>query len=343
MVFVQRSVQEVPSMQKGGTVMQEQVNNWLNGGLDFIWLEITKKCNLGCVHCYASSSPYLPLLGRMTKEDWKRVLDEGIQLGCRKVQFIGGEPTLHSYLFELIQHAKDVGYEFIEVFTNGTVLNDAKLKMMKDLGVNLAFSVYANNPELHDKITQGKGSFNKTLGNIRKAVELGIPVRVGIIVINGLNSEVVEATTEILKEMGVNNVKTDRVRGIGRGSELNPSPDPFTELCGECWKGKIRIDADGKASPCVFSWFIEVGDAKEQHLEHVAHGPALLEFRQKLLERRNSGLCHPNCPCYPECDPDDTRVDKQLFCHDCKSDMFCDPYEPVCRPDCLPFCGPCAP
>jgi len=301
--------------------MQEQVNKWLNGSLDFIWLEITKKCNLRCVHCYASSNPYLPLLGKMTNEDWKRVLDEGAQVGCRKVQFIGGEPTLHPHLFELIQHAKDVGYEFIEVFTNGTLLNDAKLQMMKDLGVRLAFSVYANIPEIHDKITQGKGSFNKTLSNIRKAVELGIPVRVGIIAMNGLNSEVVEATIEMLKEMGVNNVKTDRVRGIGRGFDLNPSPDPFAELCGECWKGKIRIDADGKVSPCVFSWFIEVGDAKEQHLEHITQSPALLEFRRKLSEQTKEGPrvtykmhyypdgepCTPDVWCAPDspgwCDP----------------------------------------
>ena len=57
----------------------------------------------------------------------------------------------------------------------------------------------------------------------------------------------------MLREIGVQNVKTDRVRGIGRGAELNPDQDPFIELCGECWKGKIRIDADGKASPCVMS------------------------------------------------------------------------------------------
>ncbi|HEX2341721.1 MAG TPA: radical SAM protein, partial [Vicinamibacterales bacterium] len=64
-------------------------------GLSFLWLEITQRCNLACVHCYADSSPHLPLTERMTFSDWCRVMDEARTMGCRRLQFIGGEPTIH--------------------------------------------------------------------------------------------------------------------------------------------------------------------------------------------------------------------------------------------------------
>jgi uncharacterized radical SAM superfamily Fe-S cluster-containing enzyme len=46
------------------------------------------------------------------------VIDEAYDAGCRQLQFIGGEPTLHPSLDSFIRHAAEKGYEFIEVFTN---------------------------------------------------------------------------------------------------------------------------------------------------------------------------------------------------------------------------------
>lgn len=66
----------------------------------FMWLEITGKCQLECVHCYADSGPD-GTAGSMTTNDWYRVIDEAASMGIRMVQFIGGEPTLHPDLPDL--------------------------------------------------------------------------------------------------------------------------------------------------------------------------------------------------------------------------------------------------
>ena len=70
----------------------------------FLWLEITGKCQLECVHCYAGSSPR-GTHGEMVFDDWKRVISEAADAGVQHVQFIGGEPTLHPHLDELVDHA----------------------------------------------------------------------------------------------------------------------------------------------------------------------------------------------------------------------------------------------
>lgn len=78
--------------------------------LSFLWREITGRCQLTCRHCYADSGPR-GTHGSMTGEDWKRVIDEAARLGVGHVQFIGGEPTLHPALPDLVRHARRRGIE----------------------------------------------------------------------------------------------------------------------------------------------------------------------------------------------------------------------------------------
>ena len=63
-------------------------------GLRFLWLELTHKCNLACRHCYVSANSEQPLHDHMTMRHWRSVLAEAGFLGCKRVQFIGGEPRL---------------------------------------------------------------------------------------------------------------------------------------------------------------------------------------------------------------------------------------------------------
>src|SRR5262249_50686297 len=106
----------------------------ITAGLSFLWLEITRCCNLTCVHCYADSSPQLDLEGEMALADWLNVIDEAVVLGCSRIQFIGGEPTLHPQLLTMIRHARTAGIASVEVFTNATSINDSFAEAFRQLG-----------------------------------------------------------------------------------------------------------------------------------------------------------------------------------------------------------------
>ena len=95
--------------------------------VDFLWLELTNRCNLQCVHCYADSGPTAEK-GTLSKADYIGLMREAFRLGCRRVQFIGGEPTLYRDLPELIRTARQMGFEFIEVYTNLTILPEELLQ-----------------------------------------------------------------------------------------------------------------------------------------------------------------------------------------------------------------------
>src|SRR5690606_6460518 len=147
---------------------------------------------------------------------WNQILKDAHSLNCKMVQFIGGEPTLYPHLNKLISDAKNIGYEFIEVYTNGTVISDEHIKTFIKNDVHIAFSIYSNESGTQEIITKGKGSFQKTIKNIKKVIDSGLNVRASIIEMKE-NKDSIEKTESFVKEvLGITNVGIDKSRGIGR-------------------------------------------------------------------------------------------------------------------------------
>jgi len=251
-------------------------------GLDFLWLEITRRCNLRCAHCYAGSRPQLPLIEKMQFADWCRVMEEARSLGCRRLQFIGGEPTLHPDLGRLLHYAKRVGFRHCEVFTNATLLRDDLVETFKELGVLVRFSLYSSDPAIHDQITGQAGSFERTVEGIRRLVRRKIRLDASMILMDQ-NAAQAKQTKRFLRRLGVTSFGTDRVRGIGRGEQLVNGARAMGELCGYCWSGKLCVDASGDAYPCVFSRFVSVGNCLPGGIKDIVKGEKLSAFRREVF------------------------------------------------------------
>lgn len=257
-------------------------------GLDFLWLEITRSCNLTCSHCYAGSGPDVPLIERMGLSDWQGVLEDSRAVGCRRMQFIGGEPTLHPDLPLLIEHARKIGFREIEVFTNASRLPDDLLGVFRRFKIRIASSFYSADPETHNRITGRQGSFDRTVGGLRKLIESKIPLRVGVISLDQ-DAAQLRQTKRFLRRLGVRSIEVDQVRGIGRGHAFVPKARPESELCGHCWSGKLCIDANGNAYPCVFSRFSPVGNVLAGGLADVLKGGQLAAFRRQSYLQESLG------------------------------------------------------
>lgn len=272
-------------------------------GLSFLWLEITAKCNLTCSHCYADSGPQRELYGNMTYEDWCRVIAEAAQIGCRRLQFIGGEPTLHPRLADLVNQASHWGFELIEVFTNATRLGKELINCFRSNCVHVATSFYSTDPSVHEGITRSKGSWERTVGGIRAALAAGLPVRVGVIETHR-NAGHGPQAIEFVKRLGVKSVNIDQERGVGRGGllQLNADGERYDQLCGQCWKGKLCVTSTGDVFPCVFSRASRIGHVKSG-LHEVVQGSTLRQFRLQVLalgQKRTTNSCNPDVGCSPD-------------------------------------------
>ena len=250
--------------------------------LDFLWLELTNRCNLQCVHCYTESSPHTGDRDILTKDDYISVMHQAYDLGCRKLQFIGGEPQLNGDFHELLVTAKTIGFTFIEVFSNLTRLADKTLRFAVDNDVCFATSVYSDEAEQHDAITKVKSSHQRTIGNLKKLIGEGVTTRAAIIVVDQMKPDVMR-TKSFLESLGVRNVGHAATQAFGRGEQVLDKPAEMSGLCGHCWNGKLCIAPDGDAYPCVMARQWKVGNVLEQPLADIMASEPLEERRQDIF------------------------------------------------------------
>lgn len=265
--------------------------------LDFLWLEITNRCNLECVHCYTSSSPKTELTGKLALADWKALIADAQESGCERVQIIGGEPMVHPHFDEILFDCARA-FASVEVFTNATSLSDRRADYMAMHGVTLATSIYSGSAETHDKVTGRRGSHAQTISNLRKAIAKGIEARVGFIVTDDNSKEDFDALRTWLMDMGVKYVGRDTARAIGRGETqtVKIGDCPETAICGACWAGNLCATYAGSIHPCIMSKHVTLGRVSDG-IQSALMAKSGIKERQLQLEPT---MCSPQHHCFPK-------------------------------------------
>lgn len=147
----------------------EEMQAWLfkNKFMFSLFFELTYRCNLKCVHCY---NPKHMNKVEIDFELCKKAIDDAYELGCFRVIFSGGESFLHSRFLELVKYARSKHIS-VEIFTNGQVLasNEELYAEIKKLyPYRVCVSLYSTSREMHDRVTDVTGSFEKTYSLINK-------------------------------------------------------------------------------------------------------------------------------------------------------------------------------
>ena len=296
--------------------------------LGLLFLEVTDQCNEQCIHCYASSSPacsdFLSLV------EIKSILEQARVLGRPIVQFTGGDPLIHRDLVEAVAYADALDFQCIEIYTNGLLLSDKLLQQLLPYAPSFAFSVYSSDEDVHDDITQVKGSFKKTIAAMHRAQDLNANIRIGMAIMEQ-NAGHEQAMLDFAQaEFGLDKTKVrfDPVHEKGRGSNLNtkhislmPSqnshmPDENktsaankhhqviqTDKMNQTSvankkvqrKGKLAVCANGNTSPCIFNREHVLGNIRQQSLLSAIEGVSHVGNISPSVERWN--FCQLNLSC----------------------------------------------
>lgn len=260
--------------------------------IDFMWLEVTDRCNLKCVHCYNGNFDNNPKLKENGNENRMRVIEDSYRLGCRNIQFIGGEPfLLGDKLLELVVFTRKIGYDFIEIFTNGTLIKEKQIDFLAKNNVSMAVSFYGPSSQIHNQITLNDTSFDKTVSNLKKMKQAGLNIRIGITIMTS-NQHYVEETISFLKRnLGISNIKYDLVRPVGKGNDKKLIPSKILDgHCGSvthkfpscslemfrimkqghnCFSNKICVKTNGEVTPCIMEKDIIFGNAYRDSLKTI--------------------------------------------------------------------------
>ncbi len=134
-----------------------------------VW-EVTTRCNLNCIHCYASSVDSSQ--AELSTVEGKRLLDQIAENDeIRMIVITGGEPLLRKDIFELIEYAGKLGFSII-FSTNGTLLTPDAAKDLARLGVaNFSISLDGFTTQCHESIRRKPGCFQKALDGLKAAAQ----------------------------------------------------------------------------------------------------------------------------------------------------------------------------
>jgi radical SAM protein with 4Fe4S-binding SPASM domain len=137
----------------------------LTKSLDEIYIEITKRCNLRCYHCYIDNDI---LKREMSIEKIQDIIDQAAEMGVLMIKVTGGEPLIHKDFFKIAKYIRDKNM-LLRVYTNGTSLNEDVINNMYNCGIKeIQISVDGFYDETHDSIRRKKGNLN----NIKQALPI---------------------------------------------------------------------------------------------------------------------------------------------------------------------------
>ena len=120
-------------------------------------LELSRRCNLRCIYCYASSGAALP--NELSLEEIFDVIDQALELGAKKIIVLGGgEPLIYPHLFEVLEYIRCKGL-IVDLFTNGQTMNQDVAARLYRLGIGVVLKMNSRNPEVQDYLGGKVGTF----------------------------------------------------------------------------------------------------------------------------------------------------------------------------------------
>jgi MoaA/NifB/PqqE/SkfB family radical SAM enzyme len=118
------------------------------GDADFLYLEVTHRCNLRCICCYTGAGVEKP--DALTLAEQKAVIRQAYRMGARTVSLSGsGEPLLYGHIRGLIDYIGWLGMRVI-IFTNGTTLDRETADWLINRRVRICFKLYSLEPAVYD-------------------------------------------------------------------------------------------------------------------------------------------------------------------------------------------------
>ncbi|SHE78791.1 12,18-didecarboxysiroheme deacetylase [Desulfacinum infernum DSM 9756] len=181
-----------------------------------VW-NMTRRCNLKCVHCYAHAKDRA-FPDELTTAEGKALLDDLAAFGCPVVLFSGGEPLMRPDLVELADYAVRKGMRAV-ISTNGTLITPRVAQELKKVGLSYVGISLDGMEEVNDRFRGVKGAFRMALDGIAACREAGIKVGLRF-TMNRRNASEIPAIFDLLEERDIPRVCFYHLVYSGRGSAL---------------------------------------------------------------------------------------------------------------------------
>ena len=289
----------------------------------FITVEINPICNNNCIGCGNVFSQNKPPISFAQWEQVFTSLKKPVN-----VRISGGEPTLSSHFYEIIELLKKLQISFV-LFSNGRWENPKNLineLVHNDCCQGLLISLHGHNADIHESFSRVNGSFEETVKNIQLAINAGLTTGISTIITRD-NFSFIDEVVSFAFSMGIDHINFARhlpTRGyesVPNNTQLKTAmekvekhykngksvafsvciPQCFSPSSSEgCLSGIAYcvIDPWGNVRPCPHTSII-CGNLLENSMEEIWDGSSMKHWREMMPQQCNSCVeldkCHGGC------------------------------------------------
>ncbi len=198
-----------------------------NPDLRLVAWEVTRSCNLNCIHCRAAAEKG-PYKGELKTDKILSVMDEINKISKPIIILTGGEPLLREDIFEIAKYGNDLGFRMV-MAPNGTLVNKENLKKMKDSGIQrISLSIDGSTAETHDNFRKVRGAFDSVMKAIELCKEFDMPFQINT-TITKINIDEIPKILDLSVEKGAVALHIFLLVPTGRGKELADQEIPPEE------------------------------------------------------------------------------------------------------------------
>ncbi|MEW6108778.1 MAG: radical SAM protein [Nitrospirota bacterium] len=181
--------------------------------------EITRRCNLRCVHCRSASELEVKGHPDFTTAEAFRIIDDIVSYAKPVVVLSGGEPLVRRDVFEIAEYGTGKGLRMC-LATNGTLVNDEICEKIKSSGIKIvSLSLDGSVEAVHDDFRSQKGAFEGTVNAAKLFRKHGIEF-----IINSSftkrNQEEIPRVYRLARELGATAWYMFMIVPTGRGEDI---------------------------------------------------------------------------------------------------------------------------
>lgn len=184
-----------------------------NQEIDNAIFEVTRRCNLNCIHCMESGNHNT---NELSLKEIEAVIDNLRMLGVYRLVITGGEPFMREDITSILKKTNE-SYMKAIVFTNGLLITDEIINEIKDYNIILRFSIDGATANTHDNI-RGKGNFDKTIAIMKKCAANGIDIAIAS-TITTLNFDQYMDIVKLAESLNVCELELSEVNAFGNAKE----------------------------------------------------------------------------------------------------------------------------
>jgi len=183
-----------------------------------VFWEVTKGCNLRCIHCRASATE-LSSPKDLDTRTALGIIDQIAEAANPILVLSGGEPLYRSDIFQLARYGTDKGLR-VALATNGTLVTKEVARMIVDSGVKrVSISLDGADAATHDSFRGIPGAFDAAVYGLRNLKSLSMSVQINMTIARH-NARQLPQVMELAKSLGADALHTFLLVPVGCGVDI---------------------------------------------------------------------------------------------------------------------------